>query len=261
MNQIINLMKQVKTIIDVNFKQLYEYKSELLSNLLYLPLKILISYLIWSTLYKGSSNEILSFSYTFLYFIILALLEFMVTPFCSITYEMMNEIKSGDIDMYITRPFPYLLLKYLSNAKTIIISIPVLIIVNILVIGNLNVGNLLGYILMNINATIILFSLFALMGLLSFKVENVLTFRDNLWNIIKILSGSLIPLSFYSPNILTIIECLPFEYIYYKPITFLLNGGFNTDDILMSVFWVIVLVLMVEILWKISLRKYSSQGG
>ena len=93
-----------------------------------------------------------------------------------------------------------------------------------------------------------IYIIFAMVGILSFKFENILTLRDNIWNIIRLLAGSILPLSYYPFNIEKILKFLPFEYIYYKPVIFTQNVALPTSfDFVISGLWLILGIFHLKV--------------
>lgn len=177
-------------------------------------------------------------------------------------YDLMDDISTGNLDIYLVRPMNYLLYKYFSS-----LHIFFLFLLGMLVFGAVNGINLFSLQSLNIICFYIIsisfvFIIFAMIGTLSFLVENVLTFRDNAWNIIRLFGGSIIPLNFHPPTLSHLLKFLPFEYIYYKPTVF--TQGIllpTTQDYLITITWFLVGIFILRIMWNKSLKLYSSQGG
>lgn len=256
MNQITKIVQ----IIKIEIKKAFEYKLDMISELLYLPIKIAICVILWGSIYKGGGNFEYSFKWIIFYYVSSSLLDYLLTPFCKITYELMEDVRSGDLDIYLVRPFPYVLTKYFSNFKTVFTFLPIFILF-LIVNNNFSIISLLGSLLMLINATIILFFLFFLIGVFSFKFENILSFRDNMWNLIKLFSGSLLPIAFYPDFMQKVSNYLPFQCIYYKPIEWVLNQNVVYFDLIVSCIWAILLFIVGKKAWDKAIRKYCSQGG
>lgn len=260
MNPITNTLRKCREVIRIDFKTLQEYRYEILSLLCILPVKTMFLVFLWNELFDLPANQgTYDKSWVLSYFIMVSLFEFIITPFCAVTYELMQDIKGGNLDMYLIRPFNYFLYRYVSRSKQLLMGI-CLILLYALYNNAFLLFPIMIYFFMV--STLILFLLFAIFGILSFIVENVLTFRDNVWNIIKLFSGAIVPLSFYPKWLHPILNHLPFSYIYAKPITVLLSSNSNIPyDVIVSIFWLFCLGIVLHIVWKKALFHYSSQGG
>lgn len=263
MNRIIEATGKYLQIGLIDCKRLKEYEMNFYSQLLFLPVRMLIFALLWSELYKIPGNDaIFDKSWLISYYIILCIVEFFVNPFCVVTYELMNDVREGTLDMIVSKPVHYFLYRYFNKSSNLLIGMICLLgwcfFQHISIVSWAFVT--MGYFILV--STILMFTLFGLIGLFTFLIENVLTLRDNLWNLIKLLSGAIIPLEFYPSAVSGLIPYLPFQYIYAKPISVLLNPDSNYQrDIVISLLWVILLAGILSIFWKKALQRYSSQGG
>lgn len=198
----------------------------------------------------------------FLYYLILSLFEFILMPLCIVSYQLMSDIRSGSLDIYLIRPMNYLQYQFFDKSGNLIMLFFLACISSILTETFPDSLNFYLTIYYFIVAAAILFELFALIGILAFTLENVLSIRDNMWNIIKLFSGALITLSLYPDFLKNIVDYLPFRYIYFVPINTLLGGARNPYfDFVMSFIWLLILFVAVKISWYLGIKNYSSQGG
>lgn len=262
MSQIINSLKKAKAMILLSLQKMTEYKTRLVSFFILVPVKILIWVIIWSCLYSGKSlTTVYSYNNMIMYYVVLSVYDVISMPFCTITYELMEDIRSGNLDMYIVKPLNYFYYRYFEKSNNILLLLIGLVILSIFNQRLFSI-NFIANIFLFIVSTIIIFLLFAIIGVMSFIVENVLTFRDNLWNIVKICSGSILPLSMYPAAIQKIFSYTPFPYIYYLPISTCLIIPNNLSKIcLIAALWVVILMIVLNISWKLAIKHYSSQGG
>lgn len=111
---------------------------------------------------------------------------------------------------------------------------------------------------------VIMYCLFFIVGELTFWVKNIMTLRDNLWNVIKLLSGQILPIAFFPKIIGDLSGGLPFQYIYYVPIS-IFQGRYAGMQALkhlrFQTIWVGILLFIMTVLWVVGVRKYESQGG
>ena len=241
MHQIIRYIQSILAFSKIELKKMKAYSGQLSSLLLTLPIKAILTYLIWANL--STYNYSVDLQWLVLYSIIVSFTEFITMPYCEIAYNLMQDIHTGDLDMYIVKPIHYLLYKFISKLH---------------IFSFHNISILYFYII----SVSYIYIIFAMVGILSFKFENILTLRDNIWNIIRLLAGSILPLSYYPFNIEKILKFLPFEYIYYKPVIFTQNVALPTSfDFVISGLWLILGIFLLIVIWNRSIRHYSSQGG
>lgn len=109
-----------------------------------------------------------------------------------------------------------------------------------------------------------MFNLFFIIGTLTFWVENVLTLRDNLWNVIKIFSGEIFPIAIFPKMLRDLCTVLPFQYIYYIPISIFqskLSGQDLLNNLSAQTLWAMAMTIVSLFVWQKGVKKYSSQGG
>ena len=82
--------------------------------------------------------------------------------------------------------------------------------------------------------------------------------------IVKVLSGTLLPLWFMPEILRKIIKVTPFESIYFTPIQIYL-GEISGLEILYKMFiqvmWIVILGLIANAFWKRGTKKLVVQGG
>lgn len=113
-------------------------------------------------------------------------------------------------------------------------------------------------------ASILFFNLSSCLGLLAFWFTQTEGITSFVWTGVFLLGGQSLPVSFFPPYIIKLIELLPFRYIYSFPLEIyfgrlaplqLLHG------FIVQIFWLIVLGLLYRLLWRRGLKHYSAYGG
>jgi ABC-2 type transport system permease protein len=112
---------------------------------------------------------------------------------------------------------------------------------------------------------------FFLMGAINFMIgtcaiplKSILALIRTKYWLIELLSGLLIPMSFFPGSIQKVLACLPFEHIAYTPLQIYL-GKLDFHHALMAVAeqwcWVIALLALAHFWWERSLSKITIHGG
>jgi len=80
----------------------------------------------------------------------------------------------------------------------------------------------------------------------------------------SILGGLSFPLDFVSGPLKAMFSFLPFQYLYYVPITYLLGkrsgAGMLLTDAAKLLAWTAITALLAAVLWRLGLRKYGAYG-
>jgi len=110
----------------------------------------------------------------------------------------------------------------------------------------------------------ILWLMSALVGLVSFwmlELGNIGMVKDA---IVRVLSGSLVPLWFFPESVQTVSRYLPFQYTYQTPLGIYI-GVTGTQEALKAMLvqgiWIIILFALLAFFWKKTKSKTLIQGG
>ena len=248
----------------LEIKKSFHFKVDIASNLLFLPLKLLVISALWKTLFQNAQT-IGNFTYqemVFYYFLI-AVLEFAINPFAITCYSVMQDIRTGKLDIYLTKPMNYLIFQYFLHLKNMFIVLFTLFFTVLLLnvpffICLLSVSSIL-------ISSIVVYLIFLILGELTFYLDNIFAVRDILWLIIKLCSGSLIPISYYPSFLRKIIDYLPFDLMYSQPILMIINKLNDVPSLFIyfakAGLWIVILSLIASLVWKKGISRYSSQGG
>ena len=101
-------------------------------------------------------------------------------------------------------------------------------------------------------------------GMWSFKVVNMDSLIQVKKHLIRLLSGSIIPIWFFPQGLRSVLELLPFAYLYQLPLDFFI-GHYDTQSavrgLAVQTFWLIFLWLVFLFLQKRVTRRLLVQGG
>lgn len=264
-------MKKYLCLLKIEFMKIKEYGLNFLGQLISLPIQMLVIYFIWKYVYINTSS-IGSYSFYDIisYYFVLYIFEIAITPIGIVTFEVWNDINQGKLNIYLSKPISYPLFIFFSKIGYFIWSIAsgiiflYVIAIFFPVVISHNIINIILTILSSFLGIVLMFTMFFIIGVLTFWLENVLTLRDNLWNIIKILSGQIFPVTFFPAAFQKISNFLPFQYIYYVPISILQNklaGIFLYKYFISQLLWALCMSILSWILWLIGSRRYTAQGG
>ncbi len=264
-------MKKYLRLIWIEFKKVKEYSLNFAGQMIYLPIKLIIIYFIWKFVF--ANNAVIS-NYTFTdmvtYYILLKIFESAITPVGITAYEVWTDINQGNLNLFLSRPICYPFYLFFTKIGYFIwglVSGFVFLFLAKFFLPfelELNVVRIFYSIQSLFFGLIIMFTLFFCVGALTFWVENILTLRDNLWNVIRILSGQIFPIALFPGVLRSFASALPFQYIYYVPISVFqgkFSGALLTEMLVSQSIWVCVMVLLSMMLWRTGTKRYAAQGG
>ncbi len=239
-----------------------------IGNLLYLT----IVFFLWKAIYASSGTDVvngMTFSDTLIYLVLAtALFNFMEMY---TVWEMGRSIQSGKIVLDLLKPMDYRKLLFWSYSGSFVMNffttfLPTFIIVGIVTGGAIPLKlNLLYFVVSVVLAIMINYSI-------DFIVGTICLFTESIWgiNIMKqvivlLLSGATIPIAFFPEPMKTIVLYMPFQSIYNAPLTLLLDGSPDMEDVLMilgtQLFWCVTMTVISKLFWKASLRQITVNGG
>ncbi len=239
-----------------------------LGNMLYL----IVVYFLWRAIYDSSGTDVvngMTFSDTLIYLVLAtALFNFMEMYF---VWEMGRNIQSGKIVLDLLKPMKYRSYLFWSYSGSFVTSflftfLPTFIVVTAVTNGAIPLKiNLLYFILSVVMAVIINYSIDFIVGTICLYTESIWGINIMKQVIVTLLSGATIPIAFFPEPLKSIVLYLPFQSIYNAPLTLLLDGSPETEDLLMilgtQLFWCIVMTAASKLFWKVSIRQITVNGG
>ncbi|WP_373232142.1 ABC transporter permease [Cohnella sp.] len=182
-----------------------------------------------------------------------------------------QQVREGNIALDFMRPLPLLGI-YFSDDLGSMVSALVNKAVPLLIAAFLlfgfpfpdSVGALAGFIFSCLFSFLILWLLSAMIGLVAFWVAELGNLGIVKDAIIRVLSGSLVPLWFFPESVQRVSRWLPFQYTYQTPIEIYI-GVMTKGDAFRAVgiqaIWVVILSLLLAWIWKHARSKVMVQGG
>jgi len=257
----------IKMRVLVNLAYRFEVYFSIITNVILLVASIFL----WKSAYAGNVADVSGLglqemiTYTIISFLLTALFS------CNVQDTIYSKVRQGTVATDLYRPIS-LLGSYLADDLGSAISslvnkaLPLFIIASLLFDPPMP-DSTLSFILFlpsSLLSYAILWLLSALVGLIAFwvmELGNLGIVKDA---IIKILSGSIVPLWFFPDWMQRISAFLPFQYTFQTPIGIYI-GFINPQDafiaMLVQLVWVVVLLVALHFFWKVTKTKTLIQGG
>ena len=103
-----------------------------------------------------------------------------------------------------------------------------------------------------------------IIGILAFWFTQVWVLGRVLNDVVSFFSGALIPLWFFPDKLRRISEILPFQHIYFSPIS-IFTGTANGSDIMKILFmqwvWILIFYCIGKMIWNYAVQKITVLGG
>jgi ABC-2 type transport system permease protein len=260
--------------IKLNFKIHFQYRASYFFQFIFDVVLLLFKIQLFKMIYLNNPTNIIlgySFSQMIWYF---AGINFMYYLIWNDTDKnISNNVISGDMTTQLSKPISLIQLEFskeiASKVYAIVIDfLPSLIVYSFFVYPDfLTVDAFSKFIMVSMFSFVMFFLFNFLLGLCSFIVQNNESLLILKVMIIYIAAGAFFPIEFYPEIFQRIIRVLPFQYLFYIPIQFLLNKpetrGFNAfiSTILIQIFWIILFYILYRIFWGKAVKKFCANGG
>ena len=212
----------------------------------------------WSAAYRGET-EIGGFSLdqTLTYFVTLLVLQFFIGAF-SEDYEISEEIRSGLINQFLTKPINYFVYRF-----TIFVSARLVSGLLALVPLTLALPLIGDYLTFPDEVWRLVLGLPAAF-MLTFWFLEIQSFVILSMTIETLLGGQVFPLDLLPDTIYRISQFLPYYYQMYFPAAILtgrIDYSSASQGLLIQAFWVVALLVIAQVLWRRGLHQHTAVGG
>lgn len=188
--------------------------------------------------------------------------------------RLVGFIRDGSLSVELLKPYNIVIRLFTENfgkivVKTITCSIPTFIAATLIFkISVPSILNILFFFVSVILSMILLFLVKVCISTICFWIIEAWSFLILVNTVILIFSGKFLPDWVMPQSFKMLMNRLPFIWMYQKPIELFQNQSSNADIgisflklVLMQGSWILALVLLLSIIWKVSMKKLVVQGG
>jgi len=235
-------------------------------NLIYMS----ITYFLWRSIYQDRETlRGLTFDETYIYVALGSAVFILLKTY--VDWQMSYDIREGMVAIYLTKPLDLQLYELFTSLgfalhalTTVTLSTFLLLIFVFHIEIPLGIGLLL-FPFSLVLAYLVSFCFDYFIGLLAFYTESVWGLSITKEVIITVLSGALIPLQFFPEVIRKILLWLPFQAIYYTPLTMVAKPNLGWETFLpmlgIQLFWVAALFALTRLFYNQAVKVLRISGG
>ncbi|RPJ27834.1 MAG: hypothetical protein EHM33_06645 [Chloroflexi bacterium] len=235
-------------------------------NLIYMS----ITYFLWRSIYQNRETlRGLTFNETYIYVALGSAVFILLKTY--VDWQMSFDIREGMVATYLIKPIDFQLYELFTSLGFFLMSLSAITIPTILLMVfafrieiPLGIGLAL-FPFSLILAYLLSFCFDYFIGLLGFYTESVWGLSITKEIIITVLSGALIPLQFFPEAIQKILLWLPFQAIYYTPLTMVAQSTLGWETFLpmlgVQLFWVIALFALTRLFYNQAIKVLRISGG
>lgn len=229
---------------------------------------------IWFAIFSSATSETIqgfTFEQMVGYVVISTLTSMLIAN--DVHWDISQDVQSGNIATSLIKPVNYQLLKFFYCIGNIMINILFLFLplwgcytlFELITNGVLpNLFHLALYLISVSLSALILFYINYLFGLAAFFVEYIFGFIFAKEALLRLLSGQLIPLSFFPMGIFNLFKFLPFAGLVFTP-TMIYLGKYTGSELLFNIavqgIWVLLLMGVTQLVWNRAIKRLTILGG
>lgn len=254
----------------VGFVNILAFRLRYFTGIITYSLNVTIYYFIWSAVYHNGQSIA---GYNMAQMITYTCVGWIIRSFYSntIDQEMAYEVIDGKIAMDLIKPVsvPWMWISRAMGESAFrlgLLTLPVALVITFIFpmqapASHWDFGM---FLLSTLGSFFLMAAIGLLIGTCAIPLKSILALvRAKQW-LIELLSGLLLPMSFFPKPIAVAMNWLPFEHIAYTPLQIYL-GKLSHAAALRALatewFWVVALLVLAHLWWNHSLRRLSIQGG
>lgn len=259
-------------IFEMQLKLSTKYKFSFISGIIGSLLQIAIQIAIWSQVYmhKVTINGLDKrdmFTYLMVSQSLVVIFSFRNAPERMIS----KKIRQGDIVYELSRPIHFMRARFFENMGDSLINIALAFFMIIFwslgsdsfsLPSDIDVYLFFG--LSSCFSYMIMFSVSILAGYLTFFTMNFWGIYNAKKAIVDLLSGALIPISFFPQKIQKLFSYMPFEKMVYTPVMIFLEKYAIEErkmQLMIQFFWTVILLCLDELIYRKAIRSITINGG
>lgn len=256
--------------VRIRFLMMLAYRVNYYSGIVIYAINIGAYYFMWKAIY-GSAETLGGFTVEQMTTYIAVSWMARAFYFNNLDREISNEIRDGSVAVQMTRPISYLMVKMMQGFgeglfRLLLFMVPGMIIVTLIFPVSLPTDPVrwVVFFVMIWFSFLINSQLNIMTGLFAFYVENNEGLMRLKRVLIDLLSGVILPMTFFPGWAKTILDWLPFQAITYLPgsvFTGRLNGAEVWNALLVQVIWFAVLIVPILLMWRTARKRLFVQGG
>ena len=255
-------------ILKISAKDMLSFRTDFVLTFVMRILYPLVMVFVWAVVFKTTNvAKIGTYNFTGMiaYFFIASVIELAV--FTDLPYSMQHDIKHGSITQKISMPIAYI--RYILSSSMInnfiwssIIGIPLLVLITFVFGLHVSAAHFMMFVFTLAIGVSIAYSLEFIIGCISVytnDINGILTFEGIM---ASLFGGALIPITLFPGAIGKAIGLLPFQFMFYLPITaFTGSAAIGPKVLLIGLVWLVAFIIIGYFIWKNAFKKITSAGG
>jgi len=255
----------------IGFVNILAFRLRYFTGIFTYLINVTVYYFIWSAVFRNASGPIAG--YDLGQILTYVAVGWILRSFYwnTVDQELSYEVLEGKIAMQLIRPLSVQGM-WLARAagestfRLLLLTAPTALLVILLfpVRAPSSVGHLVLFCAAALGSFLIVGGINFLIGTCAIYLTSILALiRAKFW-LMELLSGVLIPISFFPGWAKTICNWLPFEHIAYTPLQIYLGKIATREALLLLLVqwaWAVALIWLGALWWRVSIRRVTIHGG
>jgi len=263
-------VKKYLYVVKMQILRSFVYSFNVYGNIIIQSIIMITSVFFWKALYRNTSTVSgVDIEGMMTYIVMSSMLS--VILFTNVERRIEGSVEKGTVAVDLMKPVNIFLVYFAEDMGSVIALvfqnlIPIFVIASLLikVPKMTDISYLPLFIVAVIESALINWIISALFGLWSFTAVNIDALIQVKKHLIRLLSGSIIPLWFFPDWFRGVLEYLPFAYIYQLPLSIYIGRGDRAEIIRqMSIqsIWLLLLFVAFVLIGSRTTNKVMVQGG
>lgn len=271
-NPVIRFFALYYSFIHNAFLKMLAYRLRYFTGIITYLIFVSVHYFIWQAVYANqpAGAEINGFTLSEMVTYVAVGWVARSLYFSNIDVEIETHVRSGQIGIYLLRPVNYQLM-HISQAlgeslfRLFFFTIPISIVIfSLFPVQFPSFTNAILFAIATFLGFLIMAQINFLIGMLAFSFKSIDGVMRAKYYLIQLLSGLLLPLTFFPMALQSVLDVLPFKMIAFVPLQMYL-GKVSVENALSMFFqessWFLALVAVGQVFWKRAFAKLTVQGG
>lgn len=263
-------MKKYLYVVKTQIIKSFTYSFNVYGNIIMQTIIMITSAFFWRALY-GSEAYVKGVNVDGMlsYIVLSSMLS--VILFTNVERRIEVSVEKGTVAADLMKPINIFGVYFAEDAGSVIALVfqnllPIFIIGSLLIrVPKMADASLLPlFVISVLESVLINWFISALFGLWSFTAVNIDALIQVKKHLIRLLSGSIIPLWFFPDRFREILEYLPFVYIYQLPLSIYIGKGSREEimgQMIIQLVWLLILAFVFVLVQKQITKKVMVQGG
>lgn len=261
-------------LLKLNLKVNFHYRWSFLVSIFIDPILLFIFVSLISSIFQNTHEEtIVGYNCTQMIWYMGAIKFFYYLVWSSPDSELTTNVLNGTLTVRLLKPVSIIKWEFvravsLKLCSFILEFLPAFCIYSLIAFPSfMTIEGCIKYLILSMLSFILFFFISFILGEFSLLFQSTEAIISMKMLIVNLFAGALIPIEFLPDKLQLIIKILPFQYLFYVPIQFLLNMPGTQDwksfGIVSGIllFWIVIFAIITFSLWQILLKKYVSAGG